>query len=82
MRIQFDEKELKILETLNQKGAMSPSQVSATTWVIPTETMSLLEMLNKEGMVRIGPDSHSPDGKMVAITHQASNLLNKKDRKS
>jgi len=72
---QLEENERKILQTLSQNGAMSPSRVSAATWVLPTETMSLLHSLNEAGMVRLRQDSHSPDGMVVTITGHARRFL-------
>jgi hypothetical protein len=80
IRFEFNEKEHKILQTLDQEGAMSPSRVSAATWVLPNETMSLLEALDKEGMVMMRGDTNSPDGKVVTITRQARNLLHQQTR--
>jgi transcription initiation factor IIE alpha subunit len=74
---QLEENERKILQTLSQHGAMSPSRVSATTWVLPNETMSLLNALNEAGMVQLRQDSHSPDGMVVTITGQARRILNR-----
>lgn len=82
IHLKFDEQERKILETLNQEGAMSPSRVSAVSWVMPHETMLLLETLNKEGMVLMREDTHSPDGKVVAITRQARHLLQEMNKQS
>jgi DNA-binding IclR family transcriptional regulator len=73
--LQLEENERKILQALNQNGAMSPSRVSASTWVLPNETMALLQTLNEAGMVQMRQDSHSPDGMVVTITRQARRFL-------
>jgi DNA-binding IclR family transcriptional regulator len=75
-RIQLEEKELTVLRTLEERGAMSPSQVSASTWMMPGETLSLLKTLSSEGFVLMRNDTHSPDGLVVAITQDARSYLN------
>lgn len=74
-RIQLEENELQVLRTLEQRGAMSPSQVSASTWLLPGETLSVLKSLSSEGLVLLRNDMHSPDGLVVAITQDARTYL-------
>ncbi|MCA9977355.1 MAG: hypothetical protein R3E31_13405 [Chloroflexota bacterium] len=70
-RYELEDKEKKVLQTLAQRGAMSPSQVSAATWLLPGETMSVLKVLSNEGFVLMRNDTNSPDGLLVAITTEA-----------
>jgi DNA-binding IclR family transcriptional regulator len=77
---QLEENERKILQALSQNGAMSPSRVSAETWVLPNETLTLLQSLNEAGMVRLRQDSYSPDGMVVTITGQARRFLGQQSR--
>ncbi|MBP6472869.1 MAG: hypothetical protein KBE23_03895 [Chloroflexi bacterium] len=74
-QIQLEDKELKVLQTLEQRGAMSPSQVSASTWLLPGETLTMLESLSSAGLVLLRNDTRSPDGMVVAITQNARSYL-------
>ncbi|MBK8988883.1 MAG: hypothetical protein IPM39_22900 [Chloroflexi bacterium] len=74
-QIQLEDKELQVLQTLEQRGAMSPSQVSASTWLLPGETLNVLKTLSSAGMVLMRNDTHSPDGMVVAITQDARSYL-------
>lgn len=74
-QIQLEEKEIQILQTLEQRGAMSPSQVSASTWLMPGETLSALKSLSSAGLVLMRNDTASPDGLVVAITQNARSYL-------
>ncbi|RME01430.1 MAG: hypothetical protein D6816_12310 [Bacteroidetes bacterium] len=74
--IEMNENAMKVLRTLSKYGAMSPSKVSAETWILPGETNSLLQSLAAAGFVLIRDDTNSPDGKLVAITTEARTLFN------
>ncbi len=74
-QIQLEDKELQVLQTLEERGAMSPSQVSASTWLLPGETLSVLKSLSSAGMVLMRNDTRSPDGLVVAITQDARSYL-------
>ncbi len=74
-KLNLEDKEIKILETLATHGAMSPGQVSAETWMLPGETQNVLKVLYSEGLVLLRDDTHSPDGKLVAITMKARELI-------
>ncbi len=74
-QIQLEEKEIQVLQTLDQRGAMSPSQVSASTWLLPGETLNLLRDLSNAGLVLLRNDTHSPDGMVVTITQSARSYL-------
>jgi len=75
-RIELDDKERKVLLALAQGGAMSPSQVSAETLILPGDTAELLKALAEVGLVLMRDDSDSADGKLVALSAQARDLLN------
>lgn len=75
IRFELSEQERKVLQTLEKRGAMSPSQVSAETWLLPGETLNVLKNLSGVGMVLLRNDSNSPDGQMVAITGEARSFL-------
>lgn len=74
-QIQLEDKEIEILKTLDQRGAMSPSQVSASTWMMPGETITALKSLSSAGLVLMRDDTKSPDGMVVAITQDAKTYL-------
>ena len=74
-RFELEEHEQKILRTLAQRGAMSPGQVSAETWMMPGETLSVLRMLSSEGLILMRDDTNSPDGMLVAITAETRQLF-------
>lgn len=76
IRYELEEKEQKVLKTLAQRGAMSPSEVSAETWILPGDALSVLKNLSTVGFVLMREDSKSPDGMMVAITSEARDYLN------
>ena len=74
-KFELDDKEEKVLQTLAQHGAMSPSQVSAQTWMLPGETLTVLKTLSGEGLVLMRDDTTSPDGMLVAITSDARDFV-------
>ena len=74
-QIELNDDERKVLLTLARSGAMSPSQVSAETWILPRDTLALLKTLADEDLVVMRDDADSADGKLVAITAQARDLL-------
>lgn len=74
-QIQLEDKEIQVLQTLEQRGAMSPSQVSASTWLLPGETLTVLKTLSSAGLVLLRNDTQSPDGMVVAITQNARSYL-------
>lgn len=74
-QFELNDKEQRVLRTLEQRGAMSPSQVSAETWLLPGETISVLKNLSVVGMVLMRNDTNSPDGQLVAITSEAREYL-------
>jgi DNA-binding MarR family transcriptional regulator len=76
IRYELEEKEQKVLKTLAQRGAMSPSEVSAETWILPGETLVVLKNLSTAGLVLMREDSKSPDGMLVAMTNEARDYLN------
>lgn len=76
IRFELEEKEKMLLKTLAKKGAMSPSQVAAETWILPGETLSLLRNLSGAGFVLLRNDTQSADGMLVAITADARSMLN------
>jgi DNA-binding MarR family transcriptional regulator len=76
IRFELEEKEQIVLKTLANRGAMSPSQVAAETWILPGETLSVLKTLSGAGFVLMRNDSNSPDGLLVAITTEARTYLN------
>ncbi|MBE2199100.1 MAG: hypothetical protein IAE79_10850 [Anaerolinea sp.] len=76
-RYELEDKEKKVLHTLAQRGAMSPSQVSAETWLMPGEALSVLKDLTSEGLVLMRNDTNSPDGMLVAITTEARTFINR-----
>jgi hypothetical protein len=75
-RIKLADNERKVLHTLAQHGAMSPGQVSAETWMMPGETLSLLRVMSDEGLVLMRGDTNSPDGMFVAISSEARHYIN------
>lgn len=74
-RYELEEKEIKVLETLAEYGAMSPGQVSAQTWMLPGETQTVLRGLSEEGLVLLRDDTQSVDGRLVAMTMKARELM-------
>jgi len=75
MKIELDDREEKILNTLARRGVMSPSQVSAETWLLPGDTMTVLRSLAEAGLVQMREDADSADGKLVALTVEAHDFL-------
>lgn len=75
-RFQLDEKEEKVLNTLAHRGAMSPSQVAAETWILPGDMRAVLQDLSHAGFVLLREDTNSPDGWLVTITNEARGFLN------
>jgi DNA-binding MarR family transcriptional regulator len=75
MKIELDDREQKILNTLARSGVMSPSQVSAETWLLPGDTMTVLKSLAEAGLVQMREDGDSADGKLVALTVDAYDFL-------
>lgn len=75
-RFELEDNEKKVLRALAQRGAMTPGQVSASTWMMPGETMSTLRVLSEEGLVLMRQDTKSPDGMLVAITSAARTYIN------
>lgn len=76
IQFKLEERERIVLKTLAQRGAMSPSQVSAETWILPRDTLSVLRALSDAGFVLLRNDSNSPDGMLAAITSEARTYLN------
>jgi len=76
-RMQLNDEERKVLRTLARYGAMSPSRLSAETWLLPGQMLKLLRELADVGMVLLRDDPGNADGKMVAITVQARDVLTK-----
>lgn len=76
-RYELEDKERQVLQTLAQRGAMSPSQVSAETWLMPGETLTVLKQLSKEGFVLMRNDTNSPDGMLVAISTEARSFISR-----
>ena len=74
-KMQLSDDERKVLRTLARRGTMSPSRVSAETWLLPGQTLRLLKELADVGMVLLRDDPASADGQLVAITTQARDLL-------
>lgn len=74
-KIQLTEAERKVLRTLARGGAMSPSLVTVETWGLPGETLKLLKELADVGLVLLRDDPTSADGKLVALSAQARDLL-------
>lgn len=76
IRFELEEKERTVLRILSERGAMSPSQVAAETWILPGETITVLKTLSSAGFVLMRQDSNSEDGMLVAITGEARTYLN------
>lgn len=77
-RFQFEltDRETKVLNTLASRGAMSPSQVAAETWILPGDMRTMLQEMSNAGIVVLREDSNSPDGWLVAITNDARGFVN------
>lgn len=67
MKIKPEEQENRILKTLYTRGAMSPGEISANTWLMPGDTLSALKRLANSGQILLRPDSQNPDGLMAAL---------------
>ncbi len=75
-RFELDENETKVINTLSNRGAMSPSQVAAETWILPGEIKVVLQELSVAGFVLMREDTNSSDGMLVTITTEARWYLN------
>lgn len=75
-RFELNEQEEKILSALENRGAMSPSQVAAETWILPGEMRTVLQQLSNTGFVLMREDTNSADGWLVTITNEARWYLN------
>jgi len=75
MRIELDDNERKILETLARSGATSPSALAAETLTLPADIEAMLRTLNDMGLVLMRDDADSVDGKLIAISAEARDLI-------
>lgn len=75
-QFELNDVETKVLNTLASRGAMSPSQVAAETWVLPGDMRVMLQEMASAGFVVLREDSNSPDGWLVAITNNARGYVN------
>lgn len=75
IHFELEENEIKILYLLTQHGAMSPSQVAAEMWLLPGETMTMLNSLVEENFVIMRSDKNSSDGMLVAPTAKARSFV-------
>lgn len=75
-RFELNEQEEKVLSALSSRGAMSPSQVAAETWILPGEMRTVLQELSNTGFVLVREDTNSADGLLVTITNEARWYLN------
>ena len=75
MRIELDDNERKILETLARSGATSPSALAAETLTMPADIDAMLRTLNDMGLVLMRDDADSADGKLIAISAEARDLI-------
>lgn len=74
-RSDLNDEERKVLLTLAKGGAMSPSQVSAETWILPGDALKLLKTLVDADLVVMRDDPDTADGKLVALTARARDML-------
>ena len=74
-KVQLSDDDRKVLQTLARSGAMSPSQVSAETLILPGDTLKLLKNLADVGLVVMRDDADSLDGRLVVVTAQARDIL-------
>jgi len=74
-KVQLSDHERKVLQTLARGGAMSPSQASAETLILPGDMLKLLRNLADVGLVLMRDDADSVDGRLVVLTAQARDLL-------
>ncbi len=79
MRFQLSDNEQKVLNTLARSGVMSPSQVSAETWLLPGDAMAVLKSLADAGLVQMREDADSADGRLVALTAEGRDLAEKEN---
>jgi DNA-binding MarR family transcriptional regulator len=79
MRFPLGDNEQKVLDTLARSGVMSPSQVSAETWLLPGDALAALKLLNDFGLVLMRDDTDSADGKLVALTSEGRDLAEKEN---
>jgi len=77
MRVSLGDNEQKVLNTLARSGVMSPSQVSAETWLLPGDALKALDMLHDFGLVLMRDDTDSADGKLVVLTSEGRDLAEK-----
>jgi len=75
MRIELKDEERKVLESLARSGAMSPSALAAEMLILPGNAAELLKKLTDEGLVLMRDDTDSADGKLVALSADARDLL-------
>ena len=75
MRIELKDEERKVLESLARSGAMSPSALAAEMLILPGNADELLKKLTDEGLVLMRDDADSADGKLVALSADARDLL-------
>ncbi|MCL4265338.1 MAG: hypothetical protein KJ069_19135 [Anaerolineae bacterium] len=75
-QLELNDSESKVLNTLAVRGAMSPSQVAAETWILPGDMRTMLQDMASAGFVVLREDSNSPDGWLVAITNDARGYVN------
>jgi hypothetical protein len=80
-QFQLTANEEKVLNTLVGRGAMSPSQVAAETWILPGEMRTMLQEMANAGFVVLREDSNSPDGWLVTITNDARGFVNSNNSK-
>ncbi|HRQ37187.1 MAG TPA: MarR family winged helix-turn-helix transcriptional regulator [Chloroflexota bacterium] len=75
-QFQLNDNEEKVLAALAGRGAMSPSQVAAETWILPGDMRTMLQEMASAGFVVLREDSNSPDGWLVALTNDARGFVN------
>ncbi len=75
MRIELKDEERKVLQSLARSGAMSPSALAAEMLILPGDTAELLKKLTDEGLVLMRDDTDSADGKLIALSAEARDLL-------
>ncbi len=71
----FDTNTEMVLRYLAQGGAMSPSEISARTLILPGETLKLLKNLAGEGLVIMRDSKESADGMLVTLSPEARNMM-------
>jgi len=75
-QFQLNDNEEKVLAALAGRGAMSPSQVAAETWILPGDMRTMLQEMATAGFVVLREDSNSPDGWLVTLTNDARGFVN------